>query len=114
MRSKCDSSDTSTELELDSPTFILLSNNRRAVADRGDRVWCIRLYLRAIFVATPTGSGIEIFLRFDGVPELDLAWSSMLFLRTCLQWSVFFSVYPFSVRGRIFTCTSGSVIFSNM
>ena len=34
-------------------------------------MWCILLYLRAVFVATPTGevSEVEIFLRFDGVPE---------------------------------------------
>ena len=34
-------------------------------------MWCILLYLRAIFVATPTGevSEVEILLRFDGVPE---------------------------------------------
>ena len=34
-------------------------------------MWCILVYLRAIFVATPTGevSEVEIFLRFDGVPE---------------------------------------------
>ena len=62
---------------------ILLINNLRAVADNGERVWYIRLYLHAIFVATSMGevSEIEIFLRFDGVPELELAWSSMIYFR---------------------------------
>ena len=69
MHWKCD--DRSTELGLDSPTCSLLSNNLRPVADRGERVWCILLYLRAIFVATQVGevSEVEIFLRFDGVPK---------------------------------------------
>ena len=58
--------DRSTELRLGSPTCSLLSNDLRAVADSGERVWCILVYLRAVFVATPTGevSEIEIFLRF--------------------------------------------------
>ena len=69
--------------------------------------------LRAIFVATPTGevSEVEIFLQFDGVPELAL---SSVFARTCSQLSVFFRVHPISVRGLTFTCMRGSVIFSNM
>ena len=69
--------------------------------------------LRAIFVATPTGevSEAEIFLRFDGVPELAL---SSVFARTCSQQSVFFRVHPLSFRGLTFTCMGGSVIFSNM
>ena len=69
--------------------------------------------LRAIFVATPTGevSEVEIFLRFDGVPEPAL---SSVFACTCLQQSVFFRVHPLSVRGLTFTCMRGSVIFSNM
>ena len=76
-------------------------------------MWCILLYLHAIFVATPTGevSEVEIFLRFDGVPEPAL---SSVFARTCSQWSVFFRVHPLSVRGLTFTCMRGSVIFSNM
>ena len=47
--------DRSTELGLGSPTCSLLSNDLRAVADSGERVWCILPYLRAVFVATPTG-----------------------------------------------------------
>ena len=76
-------------------------------------MWCILLYLCAIFVATPTGevSEVEIFLRFDGVPEPAL---SSVFARTCSQPSVFFRVHPLSVRELTFTCTRGSVIFSNM
>ena len=76
-------------------------------------MWCIFLYLRAIFVATPTGevSEVEILLRFDGVPEPAL---SSVFARTCSQQSVFFRVHPLSVRGPTFTCMRGSVIFSNM
>ena len=105
--------DRSTELGLDSPTCSLLSNNLRAVADSRERVWYILVYLRAVFVATPTGevSEVEIFLRFVGVPEPDL---SSVFARTCSQQSVFFRVHPLSVRGLTFTCTRGSVIFSNM
>ena len=105
--------DRSTELGLDSPTCSLLSNNLRAVVDSGERVWFILLYLRAIFVATPTGevSEVEIVLRFDGVPEPAL---SSVFARTCSQLSVFFRVHPLSVRGPTFTCMRGSVIFSNM
>ena len=74
MHWECD--DRSTELGLDSPTCSLLSNNLRAVADSGERVWCVLLYLRAIFVATPTGevSEVEIFIRFDGVPKLALSY----------------------------------------
>ena len=53
-------------------------------------------------------------LCFDGIPKLHVAWLSMLFSRTCLQWSTFFSVYLFSVLGRLFTSTNGSDIFSNM
>ena len=76
-------------------------------------MWYILLYLRAIFVATPTGevSEVEIFLRFDGVPEPAL---SSVFARTCSQPSVFFRVHPLSVREPTFTCIRGSVIFSNM
>ena len=76
--------DRSTELGLGSPTCSLLSNDLRAVADSGECVWCILLYLRAIFIATPTGevSEVEIFLRFDGVPEPAL---SSVFARPCLQ-----------------------------
>ena len=105
--------DGSTELGLDSPTYSLLSNNLRAVADSGERVWYILVYLRAVFVATPTGevSEVEIFLRFDGVLEPAL---SSVFARTCSQQSVFFRVHPLPVRGLTFTCTRGSVIFSNM
>ena len=71
------------------------------------------LYIRAIFVATPTGevSEVENFVRFDGVPEPAL---SSVFARTCSQPSVFFRVHPLSVRGLTFTCMRGSVIFSNM
>ena len=61
---------------------MLLSNNhRRAVADRGELVWCIRLYLRDIFDTTPMGevSEIESFLRFDGVPELSVTSRSSIF-----------------------------------
>ena len=105
--------DRSTELGLGSPTCSLLSNNLRAVADSGERVWCILLYLRAVFVATPTGevSEVKIFLRFDGVPKLAL---SSVFARTCSQQSVFFRVHSLSVRELTFTCMRGSVIFSNM
>ena len=76
-------------------------------------MWCILLYLRAIFVATPTGeiSEVEIFLRFDGVPEPAL---SSVFACTCSQQSIFFRVHPLSVRELTFTCMRGSVIFSNM
>ena len=76
-------------------------------------MWCILLYLRAIFVATPTGevSEVEILLRFDGVPEPAL---SSVFARTRSQPSVFFRVHPLSVREPTFTCMRGSVIFSNM
>ena len=76
-------------------------------------MWCILLYLRAIFVATPTGevSEVEIFLRFDGVPEPAL---SSIFAPTCSQQSVFFRVHPLSVCGLTFTCMRGSVIFSNL
>ena len=95
------------------PTCSLLSNNLRAVVDSGERVWCILMYLRAIFVGTPTGevSEVEIFLRFDGVPEPALL---SVFARTCSQPSVFFHVHPLSVRELTFTCMRGSVIFSNM
>ena len=95
------------------PTCSLLSNNLRAVVDSGERMWCILLYLCAIFVATPTGevSEAEIFRRFDGVPEPSL---SSVFARTCSQQSVFFRVHPLSVRELTFTCMRGSVIFSNM
>ena len=112
MHWKCD--DISTELGLDSPTCSLLSNNLRAVADSGERMSCILLYLRAIFVATPTGevsAEVEIFLCFDGVHEPAL---SSVFARTCSQQSVFFRVRPLSVCGLTFTCMRGSVIFSNM
>ena len=107
------SDDRSTELGLGSPTCSLLSNDLRAVVDSGERVWCILVYLRAIFVATPTGevSEVEIFLRFDGVPEPAL---SSVVERTCSQRSVFFRVHPLSVRKLTFTCMRGSVIFSNM
>ena len=103
----------STELGLGSPTCSLLSNELRAVADSGERVWCILVYLRAVFVATPTGevSEVEIFLRFDGVPEPAL---SSVFARTCSQRSLFFRIHPLSVRGLTFTCMRGSVIFSEM
>ena len=76
-------------------------------------MWCILLYLRSIFVVTPTGevSEVEIFLRFDGVPEPAL---SSVFARTCSQQSVFFRVHQLSVRGLTFTCMRGSVVFSNM
>ena len=91
----------------------LLRNDLHAVADSGERVWCILVYLRAVFVATPTGevSEVEIFLRFDGVPELAL---SSVFARTCSKQSVFFRVHPLSVHGLTFTCMRGSVIFNNM
>ena len=58
MHWKCD--DRSTDL--DSPTCSLLSNNIRAVADSREHAWCILLYLRKIFIATPTGevSKVEI------------------------------------------------------
>ena len=104
----------STEPGLGSPTC--LSNNLRAVADNGERVWCIPLYFRAIFVATAMGevSELEIFLRFDGV--LALAWpsrSSIFFAPLLGRFRIvqYRSVY---VRGLIFTCKCGSVIFSNM
>ena len=35
------------------------------------------------------------------------------YFRARLQWSVIYSVYPFSIHTLIFTCMSGSVIFSN-
>ena len=93
----------------DRQTWTLL----RAVVDSGERVWCILLYLRAIFVATPTGevSEVGILLRFDGVPEPAL---SSVFACTCSQPSVFFRVHPLSVRGPTFTCMRVSVTFSNM
>ena len=99
-------------LGLDFPTCSLLSNNLHAVAN--SRELCILLYLRAVFVAIPTVgevSEVEIFLRFDGVPELAL---SSVFAHICSQQSVFFCIYPLSVRGLTFTCMRGSVIFSNM
>ena len=105
---KCD--DRPAELGLDCPTRSLLSNNVHAVADSGERVWCILLYLRAIFVATTTGEVCEIE-SFDGVPEPAL---SSVFARTYSQQSVFFRVHPLSVRGLTFTCMSGSIIFSDM
>ena len=39
---------------------------------------------------------------------------SRLYRPYCSQPSVFFLVHPLSVRGPTFTCTRGSVIFSNM
>ena len=38
----------------------------------------------------------------------------LCYFRALLQWSVFYSIYLFSVRTLIFTCMSRSVIFSNM
>ena len=96
MHWKCD--DRSTELGLDSPTCSLLSNSLPAAADSGERVWCILLYLHAIFVATPTGevSEVEIFPHFDVITGSLLY--CLLFVRTCSQLSVFFRVHPLSVR----------------
>ena len=67
------------------------------------------IYVRSSLQHQQVKSEVEIFLRFDGVPEPALS-----FVRTCSQPSVFFRVRPLSVRGLTFTCMRGSVIFSNM
>ena len=68
--------------------------------------------LRAIFVATPGEvCEVEIFLRFDGVPELAL---SSLYSRAPARNSPYSSVSTRFPRGLTFTCVRGSVIFSNM
>ena len=60
-------------------------------------------------------SELEIFLRFDGVPTL--VWpsrSSTFFFAHLLGRSRILQYPSVYVRGLIFTCKCGSVIFSNM
>ena len=92
----------------------LLSNNLVcAVADSGEHVWCILLYLHAIFVATPIGevSEVQISCVLMVYPS---RFHNPLFMRTCSQQFIVLRVHSISVRGFTFMCMRGSVIFSNI